>query len=129
VGLFDERFKLPASEDYDLCYRINDMGHRIWYAPDCAIYHRHPDSLAPIIRRGFIQGREGARLAWKRRGNRNNWSSGLYTHCLENGAVFSYWLLRHVPGIPRGYRWIVAAYDLSFAVGWCSHRAAAEPGS
>jgi GT2 family glycosyltransferase len=122
VGPFDESFKRPASEDFDLCFRMNDLGHRIWFAPECAVHHRHPSSLAPILRRGFVQGREGARLARKRWGTGNNWMPGRPLHWLENRAVFSHWLLRHLPRIPRHYRWIVAGFDLAFAIGWLSHK-------
>jgi GT2 family glycosyltransferase len=121
VGLFDETFRHAASEDYDLCFRMNDLGYRIWFAPECAIHHRHPDSLSPILRRGFIQGREGARLARKRRGNPSNWTPGQPLHWLENSAVFSYWLLRHLPAVPSSYRWIIACFDLAFAIGWLSY--------
>jgi GT2 family glycosyltransferase len=44
VGVFDERLgpgtAFPAAEDNDLCFRLLEHGHRIYYVPDAIVYHR-----------------------------------------------------------------------------------------
>ncbi|BAM04121.1 glycosyltransferase [Phycisphaera mikurensis] len=55
VGGFDERFPLPAGEDFDFCHRFQHAGHPAAYAPEAAVDHFHPMGLAAFWRqhRGY----------------------------------------------------------------------------
>jgi len=63
---FDESFKYPSSEDYDLCYRIRDAGYKILYDPSIAILHFHAQLWHLVFRRAYIHGKEGVKLRKKR---------------------------------------------------------------
>ena len=53
IGGFDERFFLYG-EDLDLCYRIKESGHAVWYHPATQIIHRKGKSSAKSILRSRI---------------------------------------------------------------------------
>jgi len=53
VGGFDERFFLYG-EDLDLCHRIRETGHKIWYHPETQIIHRKGKSSAKSLIRSRI---------------------------------------------------------------------------
>jgi O-antigen biosynthesis protein len=50
---FDERFFLYG-EDLDLCHRIRETGHKIWYHPETQIIHRKGKSSAKNLFRSRI---------------------------------------------------------------------------
>ncbi len=53
---FDESYKAPSGEDWDLTYRISRK-YKILFAPDAVVAHAHPESFWPYmknqVRRGF----------------------------------------------------------------------------
>ncbi|MBN1758818.1 MAG: glycosyltransferase [Chitinispirillaceae bacterium] len=53
IGGFDERFFLYG-EDLDLCYRIKESGHAVWYHPQTQIIHRKGKSSAKSLLRSRI---------------------------------------------------------------------------
>ena len=53
VGGFDERFFMYG-EDLDLCYRIRESGHLVWYFPETQIIHRKGKSSAKSLFRSRI---------------------------------------------------------------------------
>lgn len=53
IGGFDERFFLYG-EDLDLCYRIREKGHSIWYHPETQIIHRKGKSSAKSLLRSRL---------------------------------------------------------------------------
>jgi GT2 family glycosyltransferase len=53
IGGFDERFFLYG-EDLDLCYRIKESGHEVWYLPETQIIHRKGKSSAKSMLRSRI---------------------------------------------------------------------------
>lgn len=67
VGGFDEEFKYPSSEDYELCYRVREKGYKILYDPKISVIHFHSQSWRGVLRRAFIHGQEGVELRKKRR--------------------------------------------------------------
>lgn len=65
VGRFDEKFKYPAAEDYDLSARITDMGYSIFHSVDAVVYHDHATDMHLLLRRAFLYGREGVKFSIK----------------------------------------------------------------
>lgn len=53
INGFDERFFLYG-EDLDLCHRIRETGHRIWYHPETQIIHRKGKSSAKSLFRSRV---------------------------------------------------------------------------
>jgi len=65
IGLFDPRFFLYY-EEVDLCKRVKNAGHSIWYWPDIAIVHIGGESSRQI--RSLQLSRTGAQLTlWRMR--------------------------------------------------------------
>jgi glycosyltransferase involved in cell wall biosynthesis len=56
MGGFDESYKAPSGEDWDLTYRISRK-HKILFAPDAVVAHEHPESffryMGTQVRRGY----------------------------------------------------------------------------
>ena len=46
LGGFDEAFNPVQFEDFDLCYRFREQGHRIVYLPDIEMYHLESTTTA-----------------------------------------------------------------------------------
>jgi hypothetical protein len=44
VGGFDERYRLPSTEDQELSFRVAERGHRLVFTPDARVGHLHADS-------------------------------------------------------------------------------------
>ncbi len=57
VGGFDTSFPLAAAEDRELCDRWCELGHRMTYAPEAIVYHRHEMSLPRFWRQHANYGR------------------------------------------------------------------------
>jgi len=55
LGGFDERFL--RSQDVDLSYRAVQAGYRFVYRDDAIVYHRHPETLWALFRKGFQHGK------------------------------------------------------------------------
>ena len=54
VGMFQERW--IRMEDVDLAYRILRAGEQIGYCPDAVVHHHNRDSVAKLMREGFLHG-------------------------------------------------------------------------
>jgi len=54
AGGFDESFRYL--EDQELSFRLAGRGHRLVFAPDAVVYHRHADSLGWYARKKFTIG-------------------------------------------------------------------------
>ncbi len=65
VDNFDESFGFASGEDYDLCYRIGDLGYKILYDPTIRVRHHHPQTLESTLWKSFIHGREWIKLCRK----------------------------------------------------------------
>lgn len=62
---FDENFKYPSFEDYDLCFRIKELGYNILYDPDIGVIHLHSPSWIGVFKRALRHGKEGVRFRSK----------------------------------------------------------------
>jgi glycosyltransferase involved in cell wall biosynthesis len=58
AGGFDEDYKYASAEDYDLCRRIRDTGHKILYEPLISIVHKHVTAERDLLRKAHTHGRE-----------------------------------------------------------------------
>jgi hypothetical protein len=56
AGGFDERFPTPNNEDVEFSYRLSSRGARLVFAPEGAVYHHHPATLAHYLRVKFGRG-------------------------------------------------------------------------
>ncbi len=50
-GGFDTAFPIPSAEDVDLSFRLARAGHRLVFAPDAWVWHRHPATLRRYLAR------------------------------------------------------------------------------
>jgi GT2 family glycosyltransferase len=50
AGGFDPSFRVADNEDTELSYRLTAAGHRLVFAPDALVSHRHPASLVRYLR-------------------------------------------------------------------------------
>lgn len=66
VDGFDENFKFPSFEDYDLCHRIRGLGYKILYDSEIGVVHLHSSTWKGVFRRAFVHGRESVRFRKKR---------------------------------------------------------------
>jgi len=57
VGGFDERYRLPSTEDQELSFRIAATGARMVFAPEARVVHRHADTLLGYARKKAKIGR------------------------------------------------------------------------
>jgi cellulose synthase/poly-beta-1,6-N-acetylglucosamine synthase-like glycosyltransferase len=62
INGFDESFRYPSFEDYDLCYRTRKMGCKILYDPKIGVIHLHSLTWKGVFRRAFMHGREGVKF-------------------------------------------------------------------
>ncbi len=68
VGGFDEAFTRAAGEDRELVHRLRAHGHRIVYAPDAVVQHRHQLDPPGFWQQHFDYGRGSA--LYRRRADR-----------------------------------------------------------
>ncbi|WP_170037174.1 glycosyltransferase [Georgenia soli] len=61
VGGFDETFTY-ASDDTDLCWRLQLAGHSLTYAPAAVVHYRYRDTRSAVARKAYRLGRARARL-------------------------------------------------------------------
>ncbi|MBI4787230.1 MAG: sugar transferase [Chloroflexi bacterium] len=52
-GGFDESFPAASVEDQEFSFRLANRGHRLVFAPQAVVYHRHADSLGAYARKKF----------------------------------------------------------------------------
>lgn len=57
VGGFDERYRLPSTEDQELSFRVVAAGHALVFAPAARVAHLHADTLLGYARKKFKIGR------------------------------------------------------------------------
>lgn len=57
VGGFDERYRLPSTEDQELSFRIAATGARLVFVPEARVVHLHVDWLAGYARKKAKIGR------------------------------------------------------------------------
>ncbi|HOT89977.1 MAG TPA: glycosyltransferase [Anaerolineae bacterium] len=50
-GGFDTAFPIPSAEDVDLSFRLARAGHRLVFAPEAWVWHRHPATLGRYLAR------------------------------------------------------------------------------
>ncbi len=98
-GGFDETFRHASGEDFDLCRRIRDAGHRILFLPGAPVRHPYPESAAQRWGRAFRYGTECHRLLPSPRGP-----------LLAQGGGALVWLARQLAGTPRPLRLAAATY-------------------
>lgn len=67
VGGFDESFTY-ASDDTDLCWRLQLAGHTLRYAPEAVVHYRYRDTRSAVVRKAYRLGRARARLFREYRG-------------------------------------------------------------
>jgi GT2 family glycosyltransferase len=85
VGGFDERFRFPYGEDWDLAWRVKEIGGRSTFAPDALVYHEvWPSDYRAYLRDKFR--REGLVLTLKKhpalRAQRGVFSNGTHPAAL-----------------------------------------------
>jgi cellulose synthase/poly-beta-1,6-N-acetylglucosamine synthase-like glycosyltransferase len=51
AGGFDPAFPVPSAEDVELSFRLARAGHRLVFAPEAWVWHRHPTRLGHYLRR------------------------------------------------------------------------------
>ena len=51
LGGFDERYRLPSTEDQELSFRLVERGHRLVFAPRARVAHLHAASLGAYARK------------------------------------------------------------------------------
>jgi len=94
LGGFDERFRI-AGDDVDVCWRLQNAGWTIGFAPAAMVWHRRRGSIRAYLRQQREYGKAEAQLErkWPERYNRGGhvrWSGNVY-----QGRA------RHVPGRRR----------------------------
>ena len=56
TGGFDPAFLAAANEDVEFSYRVAQLGHRLVFAPEAIVYHRHADTILKYMRRKYYVG-------------------------------------------------------------------------
>ena len=62
VGLFDEDFTEPMTEDVEFGYRLEKMGYKVLYWPEAYCEHKHSFSFASFCQKQLMCGRNFVRL-------------------------------------------------------------------
>jgi cellulose synthase/poly-beta-1,6-N-acetylglucosamine synthase-like glycosyltransferase len=57
VGGFDERYRLPSTEDQELSFRVAALGRPMLFTPDARVGHVHVDTVAGYARKKAKIGR------------------------------------------------------------------------
>ena len=65
MGGFDETYRYPSFEDFDLCYRIRRLGYKIMYDPAIPVYMHHEKTLRHVLNKALMHGRESVKLKLK----------------------------------------------------------------
>ena len=117
VGGFDERYKKPSGEDWDLTYKISRK-HRIVFVPSAVVGTHHPTSIRKYLKTQVRRGYDRMMLynEHPERGTQDNytgklvkyqiWMSGMLIPCL----VFLY------PFFPGSYLIPLAVFLFMLAV-------------
>jgi glycosyltransferase involved in cell wall biosynthesis len=90
IGGFDPRFRV-AGDDVDLCWRLQDAGHRLGFAPAALVWHRRRHTVAAYLRQQQGYGRAEAKLSLKHparfnRYGQSRWCGRIYGSRFGCGA-------------------------------------------
>jgi GT2 family glycosyltransferase len=96
IGGFDETF-VPAGEDMDYCWRLQQAGARMGFVSDAVTHYRLRSSLRAVFRQGLNYG-EGHVLAYKKHRARG---LGRPPHPWRRGARAWLGLVRRLPLVRR----------------------------
>jgi glycosyltransferase involved in cell wall biosynthesis len=55
-GGFDENFRAASGEDSELSFKIAKAGHKLVFASDAFVWHRHPNSVGKYLKQKFNRG-------------------------------------------------------------------------
>ena len=94
IGGFDEAM-VPAAEDMDYCWRLQQSGATIGFVPDAVIHYRLRSSLRALYRQGRNYG-EGHVLAYKKH---RSLGLGQAPHPWRRGLRGWLGLVRRLPGV------------------------------
>ncbi|MCX6710084.1 MAG: glycosyltransferase [Candidatus Woesearchaeota archaeon] len=50
TGGFDETYRKPTAEDFDLCFAVRNLGKKIIFEPKAIVYHYHPEHFSNFMR-------------------------------------------------------------------------------
>jgi hypothetical protein len=86
IGGFDPTFRV-AGDDVDVCWRLQEHGHTIGFAPSAMVWHHRRPSLRGFLRQQFQYGKAEALLErkWPERYNRRGhvtWAGRVYGNTL-----------------------------------------------
>jgi cellulose synthase/poly-beta-1,6-N-acetylglucosamine synthase-like glycosyltransferase len=112
---FDERYRQPSGEDFDLTYRISARG-RIAFVRDAVVGHYHPEEFGPYLIGQARRARDRVLLYADHRGK---FSSDSYTSSLDKYQALAAWILLPIPVVAALNRWLavsIAAAALAFLV-------------
>ena len=89
VGGFDETFRI-AGDDVDVCWRLQEAGEAIGFAPAAVVWHHCRSTVRRYLRQQFQYGRAEALLErkWPERYNRRGhatWEGRVYGNSLAAG--------------------------------------------
>jgi len=85
VGGFDESYRFPSGEDFDLTYRIAAR-HAIAFVPDAVVGHDHPTRLLPYLTSQMRRARDRVRLYFD---HPDKLSADTYTRASEKYQVLA----------------------------------------
>ncbi|MBS1879731.1 MAG: glycosyltransferase [Actinobacteria bacterium] len=82
IGGFDERFRV-AGDDVDVCWRLQQAGHRLGFSAGAVVIHHRRDSVRRYLRQQYGYGKAEALLErkWPSRYNRagsSRWAGRIY---------------------------------------------------
>ncbi|HVY60905.1 MAG TPA: glycosyltransferase, partial [Planctomycetota bacterium] len=93
VGGFDPRFH-AAGDDVDICWRIQDRGLKLGYAPSAIVWHHRRNSAKAYLRQQRGYGEAEAELAAKHPGRYNAFGGALWRGRIYAGTGEAPALLR-----------------------------------
>jgi cellulose synthase/poly-beta-1,6-N-acetylglucosamine synthase-like glycosyltransferase len=63
IGGFDERYPKAAGEDSDLCIRLRNAGHELYFEPQARVVHEPPrNRFSDVLRHSYKQGQYSTKL-------------------------------------------------------------------
>jgi len=92
VGGFDPTYT-KAGDDVDICWRLQDAGHRLGFAPGALVFHHHRATISAYIRQQIGYG-EGESFLFHRHADRFNarghmrWSGRIYSQLPAYRTLF-----------------------------------------
>lgn len=92
VGGFDPTY-IKAGDDVDICWRLQDAGYKLGFAPGALVFHHHRASVSAYLRQQIGYG-EGESFLFHRHGDRFNarghmrWSGRIYSQLPAYRTLF-----------------------------------------